>query len=108
MWEIKYHPEAVKELEKLDGSVRIQVLKGILKVSQNPAGKKSGGYGEPLGNKGGSNLTGYYKIKYRKIGIRVVYRLIVEKAENGTKQMYILVISAKADNEVYDTAAKRK
>lgn len=35
-WTIKYHTIAKEELEKLDGSVRKIVLKGILKVSANP------------------------------------------------------------------------
>ena len=107
-WEIRYHPEAQKELDKLDGSVRKIVLAGIKKVSANPVSQDNGGYGKPLGNKGRNNLTGYFKIKYRKIGIRVVYKLIVEEKKDGTKAMYILVISARADNEVYDLAGSRK
>lgn len=58
-----------------------------------------------MGNKDGNNLTGLLKIKFRDIGIRVVYTLI----ENEKKQqMYILVISSRADNEVYNLSAKRK
>ncbi len=104
-WKIKYHPLAVEELSKLDGSVRKIVLKGILKVSKNPKPRNEGGYGKPLGNKGINDLTGLLKIKYRDIGIRVVYKLIKDEK---THDMYILVISARADNEVYDIAAKRK
>ncbi|MFC2616241.1 MAG: type II toxin-antitoxin system RelE/ParE family toxin [Treponema sp.] len=104
-WEIKYHPLAAEELERLDGSVRKIVLKGIQKVSINPKPQNEGGYGKSLGNKDGNNLTGLLKIKFRDIGIRVVYTLI----ENEKKQqMYILVISSRADNEVYNLSAKRK
>lgn len=105
VWEIKYHPLAKEELAKLDGSVRKIVLKGIIKVASNPKSQDEGGYGKPLGNKGGNNLTGLYKIKYRDIGIRVVYKLVEDKK---THEMFILVISARADNEVYDLAGKRK
>lgn len=104
-WEIKYHPLALEELNKLDGSVRKIVLKGIIKVSTNPKPQSEGGYGKPLGNKGGNDLTGLLKIKYRDIGIRVVYKLMEDEK---THNMYILVISARADNEVYDLAGKRK
>lgn len=104
-WTIKYHPLAEEELAKLDGSVRKIVLKGILKVASNPKSQEEGGYGKPLGNKGGNNLTGLFKIKYRDIGIRVVYKLVEDEQ---THEMYILVISARADNEVYDLAGKRK
>lgn len=104
-WEIKYHPLAAEELERLDGSIRKIVLKGIQKVSINPKPQNEGGYGKSLGNKDGNNLTGLLKIKFRDIGIRVVYTLI----ENEKKQqMYILVISSRADNEVYNLSAKRK
>ncbi|MBO4628547.1 MAG: type II toxin-antitoxin system RelE/ParE family toxin [Treponema sp.] len=104
-WEIKYHPLAKEELAKLDGSIRKIVLKGIIKVSANPKPQSEGGYGKPLGNKGGNNLSGLLKIKYRDIGIRVVYKLLENEK---THEMYILVISARADNEVYDLAGKRK
>ena len=105
VWKIKYHTLAAEELAKLDGSVRKIVLKGILKVSQNPKPQSEGGYGKPLGNKGGNDLTGLLKIKYRDIGIRVVYKLVEDEL---THEMFILVISARADNEVYDLAGKRK
>lgn len=104
-WEIKYHPLALEDLNKLDGSVRKIVLKGIIKVSANPKPQSEGGYGKPLGNKGRIDLTGLLKIKYRDIGIRVVYKLMEDEK---THNMYILVISARADNEVYDLAGKRK
>ena len=104
-WEIKYHPLALEELNKLDGCVRKIVLKGIIKVSANPKPQSEGGYGKPLGNKGRIDLTGLLKIKYRDIGIRVVYKLMEDEK---THNMYILVISARADNEVYDLAGKRK
>ena len=102
---IKYHPLAQEELARMDGAVRKIVLKGIIKVSSNPRPQNEGGYGKPLGNKGSNNLTGLLKIKYRDIGIRVVYKLIEDEK---THAMYILVISARADNEVYDIAGKRK
>lgn len=104
-WKIKYHPLAEEELAKLDSSVRKIVLKGIIKVSSNPKPQNEGGYGKPLGNKGSNDLTGLLKIKYRDIGIRVVYKLVEDEK---THEMYILVISARADNEVYDLAGKRK
>ena len=103
-WKIKYHPLAEEELSKLDGSVRKIVLKGIIKVSANPKSQNEGGYGKPLGNKSNNNLSGLLKIKYRDIGIRVVYKLVEDEE---THEMYILVISARADNEVYNLARKK-
>jgi len=102
-WTINYLPEAAADRDKLDGSVKAQVRKGIQKVAENPLPKAEGGYGNPLGNIGGANLTGLYKIKFRDIGIRVVYGL---KREGKT--MTIVVISMREDNKVYTEAKKRR
>ena len=102
-WKLKFLPQALDDLKKLDGSVRPQVLKGINKVKQNPVSKVKGGYGEPLGNKRGNDLTGLYKIKFKGIGIRVVYAL-----EKINSVMTVIIISMRADNEVYDDAQHRR
>ena len=102
-WQIEYLEEAKKDLKKLDRSAQIIVLKGIDKVSENPLPVQQGGYGKPLGNKSGTNLTNLLKIKFRDIGIRVVY-----KVEYTDTVMKIIVISARADEQVYKEATKRK
>ena len=77
----------------LEGSQRKQVLKAIQKVSQNPLPDYEGGYGKPLGNKSGNNLSGYYKIKLLKLGIRVVYTITRNK-----ETMREIVISISNNN----------
>lgn len=101
-WTVEYLPEAVKDLRDLAGNQRLLVRKAIAKVSQNPLPVDEGGYGKPLGNKGGNNLTGLLKIKLRGAGLRVVYKLVRQD-----DQMLVIVIGARADDEVYDIAAKR-
>ncbi len=59
--------------------------------------------GKPLGNKSGTNLTNLMKIKFRDLGIRVVY-----KVERVGKVMKIIVVSARTDEQVYNEAAKKK
>lgn len=95
-WHIEFLEEAKRDLKKLDHTVQIQVLKGIDKVSQNPLPMRDGGYGKPLGHKGGSNLTNLLKIKLRDLGIRVVY-----KVEYTETTMKIIVISARTDGRAY-------
>ena len=102
-WQVEYLEEAKKDLKKLDRSAQIIILKGIDKVSENPLPVQQGGYGKPLGNKSGTNLTNLLKIKFRDIGIRVVY-----KVEYTDTVMKIIVISARADEQVYKEATKRK
>lgn len=102
-YQINFIPEALTDMQKLDHSVLPQILKGIRKVSRNPVSIYQGGYGKPLGNKEGADLAGLYKIKFRGIGIRVVYSV-----EEHDGIMYIIVVSVRADNQVYLEAAKRR
>jgi len=101
-WKLAYLPEAAKDLKELAGNQRIVVTKAINKVLENPLPASEGGYGKPLGNKQGNNLSGFLKIKLKSAGIRVVYKLI--KIE---EQMLVVVIGARADDEVYDMAKHR-
>jgi len=100
--EIHYTEDALNDMDLLDNSQRKQVKKAIFKVSTNPLPKKEGGYGNPLGNKGGTNLTGLMKIKLLKLGIRVVYQLI-----RVDKIMKVIVIAARSEDLVYKEASKR-
>ncbi len=101
-WELRYLPEAADDLKKLAGNQRILVVKAIEKVRENPLPVQEGGYGKPLGNKRGNNLSGLLKIKLRGAGIRVVYRLLRTES-----QMLVVVIGVRADEEVYKLASRR-
>ena len=101
-WKVKYLKEALKDLKSLDNSQQLQVLKAIDKVSKNPLPNFEGGYGKTLGNKSNTNLTGYFKIKLLKLGIRVVYGLVREQGI-----MRIIVISVREDDTVYQIAVDR-
>ena len=102
-WNVVFLDEAKKDLKNLEHSAQIQVLKGIKKVAGNPVSVYEGGYGKPLGYKGGINLTSLLKIKFRDLGIRVVY-----KAEYSDTIMRIIIVSARADDQVYKAAEKRR
>ena len=103
MWEVKFIPEAEKEFGDLDAGLMRQVLYGIAKVSQNPLPATEGGYGKPLGNKNNANLTGFFKIKYKRIAIRVVYTLAREESV-----MNIVVVNKRDEDECYTIAEQRK
>lgn len=101
-WKVYYLPEALKDLKSLGGNQRILVQRAIKKVQANPLPESEGGYGKPLGNKNGINLTNFLKIKLRGAGIRIVYKL--EKTDHG---ILIVVIGIREDDEVYHDAKKR-
>lgn len=60
------------------------------------------GIGKPLGNHASSKLSGYYKIKLRNLGYRVVYQLVKEG-----EIMRVIVISIRDDEAVYKEAERR-
>ena len=103
MWELSFLPEAREDLRALDGSQRIRVVKAIAKVQSNPLPSSKGGYGNPLGNKRLSQLSGLMKVKLKSDGIRIVYKL--ERIEHA---MRIVVIGVRSDDAVYREAQKRR
>ena len=102
MWDVKYLPEALDDLDELDGSQRKLVLKSIEKIRKNPLSQQEGGYGKLLGKRGNTDLTGFLKIKVRASGLRLVYKVIKQE-----DRMLIVVIGAREDKEVYSIADKR-
>ena len=102
IWNLKYLPEAEKDLKDLDGSQRILVLKAIKKVLQNPLPVDENGYEKPLGNHNRTSLSSFLKIKLKASGLRVVYKL--QRAEDT---MLVVVIGIRAYEEVYEIAQKR-
>lgn len=101
-WEVEYLPEAHQDLKNLDGSQRKLILKAIKKVQQNPLPIYEGGYGKPLGNKNGVDLSGFLKVKLKSAGLRVVYKVVKQN-----DKMFVIVIGARADEDVYEIAQKR-
>ncbi len=103
MWEVKYLTEAVTDMEKLDHGQCIEVVRKIKQGTASPLPKSEGGYGQSLGSRSSTRLTGSSKINFLKLSQRVVYFLV-----KSDKAMKIVVISAKAGDEIYLIAQKRK
>lgn len=101
-WVEEYYPEVLKDLKKLDGSQKNEVKKAIKKISNKPLPFSLGGYGKPLGNKNGINLNGYFKVKLKKSGIRIVYEI-----KNIDNVFVIVIIGLRNDCEVYKEALAR-
>lgn len=101
-WVVEYTAEAQEDLERLDRTQQIQVLKAIDKVSANPLPQVEGGLGKPLGNRMTSKLAGFMKIKLLKLGLRVIYAI-----ERKDTIMRIIVISVRDDDTVYKLAQQR-
>ena len=86
--------KAQRDLKRLDPYNRKLILKAIEKTAERPLPPPDG-IGKPIGNHASSKLNGYYKIKLRDLGYRVVYKLVIEN-----NVMTIIVISVR-DDEAY-------
>ena len=93
-WKVELIPEAQTDFNRLDGSVKKRILKQLVKLEQNPK------YGDPLGNKAGINLEGYFKLYADKKRIRIIY----EEIDHIIK---IIAIDKRENMEVYRIALKR-
>ena len=100
-WQVEWLDEAKKDMRKLGKAEQIQVLKGIEKVRTNPLPTSQGGYGKPLRNAERTKLSRLCKIKFRDIGIRVVYKPLLR---NGI--MTIIVVGIRSDSDAYIKANK--
>jgi mRNA interferase RelE/StbE len=93
-WKVELIPEAHADFNGLDGSVKKQVLKQLVKLEQDPK------FGVPLGNKAGINLKGYSKLYAVRKQIRIIYHV-------SGQIIKVVAIDKREDMEVYRIALKR-
>jgi mRNA interferase RelE/StbE len=97
VYKIEFLPDAEKDFDALDGSIRKEVTKKIDALADNPF------LGKPLGKKYGVDLTGFYKLYVSKKKYRIVYRLIGKHIE----VIEIVAIGKRDKEEVYKLVARR-
>jgi len=97
VYRIEFLPDAEKDFDALDGSIRKEVTKKIDALAENPF------LGKPLGKKYGLDLTGFYKLYVVKRKYRIVYRLIGKHIE----VVEIVGIGKRDKEEVYRLVARR-
>lgn len=100
-WKIEYIKEAQRDLKRLDPYNCKLILKAIEKTAERPLPPPDG-IGKPLGNHASARLSGFYKIKLKDMGYRVVYQLIRQN-----DMMRIIVVSVRDDEAVYKEAERR-
>lgn len=88
--------QATQDFRILDGSVKEQVVRQLRKLETAPL------LGEHLGNRGGLDLTGYYKLYAARKAIRIVYRIVETEVI-----VEVVAIGKREDFEVYREAFKR-
>jgi len=96
-YKVEFIPEAGEDYEALDSSLKKAAAKKITALSENPF------LGNPLGNKLGIDLTGFYKLYFDKKRYRIVYRLVGERIEI----IEIFGIGKRDKEEIYKLVARR-
>jgi mRNA interferase RelE/StbE len=93
MYALEFHPLALKEWHALDNSIRQELLPVLEKRLLNPFVPSARLRDE---------LSGYYKIKLQRLGIRLIY------LPDGDKLIVTVISIGKRENSsAYRTAAGR-
>ena len=92
---IKLVPQAAKDYLNLDRAVRIEVRAAFERLKVDPRG-----YGDPLGNKCGIDLFGFFSIRAGK-RIRVIYSV------GDADEVIVRVIGRREAFEAHRTAQAR-
>lgn len=95
-YKVEFLPEAAREFDALDGSLKKIAAKQLDKLAERPE------LGEPLGRRMGIDLTGYRKIYFGKKSYRIVY-------EVRKQRLVILVIGIgkREREEIYREVSER-
>ncbi|MBD8557620.1 type II toxin-antitoxin system RelE/ParE family toxin [Pseudomonas sp. FP215] len=91
-YEVEWDPKALKELRKLDGTLRLQFLKKLQERQAGPRVPSDALHG----------MKDCYKIKLRGAGYRLVYRV-----EDERIVILVLAVGKRERSSVYEQAAKR-
>lgn len=90
MYQLSWFKEAAEEYRKLDGSQRIQVKKGLVKIKER--GLQAG---KPLTKK-------KYDLSMCRLGLRIIFK----ESNKSIQIIDIVCVGKRSDEEVFETAAK--
>ena len=93
MYRIQFIKESAKDWDKLDNSVKSELMKNLQPRLQNPTLESSRLNGD---------LSDCYRIKAPKSGYRLVY-----KVEDEVLVILVIAVGKREDAEVYKSATKR-
>jgi mRNA interferase RelE/StbE len=93
IYQLQFDEDAFKEWVKLDGSVKTTLKKLLLKRLEQP---------HVPGDALHRELKGYYKIKLRKQGYRLIYAV-----KDDVLVVLVVAVGKRENDEVYLEAVKR-
>ena len=90
---VEFHPEALDEFDSLQKSIREILVRKLLKRMVDPF---------VISARLGGDLHNCFKIKDKKSGIRIVY-----KVDAATRIIYVIAVGKRENNSAYRNARKR-
>jgi len=96
-YQVRFHPAALTEYERLDNSVAEIVDKKLSDLEKRA---------EVIGKALSGNLSGYREIKLRDAGIRVIYETLHDEGSNHGV-VYILAIQKREKKQAFEMAEQR-
>lgn len=100
-FKLRFDKKAQKEYEKLDGSVKLHVNKGLAKLRT-----RANTIGKELENKRNMKLYGCRELKFKGSGIRVIYRITGRK-EDKLEIVMILGVGDRDEDKAFKDASDR-
>jgi mRNA interferase RelE/StbE len=91
-YKLRFHELALAEWQKLDGSVREPLKKKLAERLDNPR----------ISSAALVNMANCYKIKLRRVGFRLVYRV-----DDEVVYVTVIAVGRRDKQKVYETAQGR-
>lgn len=98
---VQFHKDAEKEYARLDSSI-VKIVNNAVDELEERADE----VGKPLGNNDTTKLSGCKEIKFRELGIRIVFR-ITNKTVELLRIVEILAIGKRDKDMVFKDAHRR-
>lgn len=95
-YEVKFHPSAYKEYERLDHAVAEIVDKKLAALETRA---------EEIGKPLSGNLSGYRELKLRAAGIRIFYEVSREDS-SSLGVVYVLTVQKRDKGQVFEVASR--
>lgn len=96
-YEVKFHPSAYKEYERLDHAVAEIVDKKLAALEARA---------EEIGKPLSGNLSGYRELKLRAAGIRIIYEVLREDS-SSLGVVYVLTVQKRDKGQAFEVASRR-
>ena len=92
-YRLVWEEPASNDWDRLDNSVRVVISKKLSKRLENP---------HVVADRLSGNLAGFYRMRFDKVGLRLVYRVLDEQSI-----VLVVAVGKRDEKAVFETATQR-